>query len=60
MAGMAGHIAAGDRQRAKELWDSHEDRIRGAGRPVFRLLRCHANPGDEADCAAAFAAYAAD
>jgi hypothetical protein len=60
MAGMAGHIAAGDRRRAKELWNTHEDQIRGAGKPVFRLLRCHADPGDEAACAAAFAAYAAD
>jgi predicted membrane-bound spermidine synthase len=57
-AGMAGHIAAGNPQRAKELWNSYEDQIRGAGRPVFRLLRCHAERGDEAACAAAFAAYA--
>ena len=56
MAGMTGHIAAGNPQRAKELWNKYEDQIRGAGRPVFRLLRCHAERGDDAACAAAFAA----
>jgi predicted membrane-bound spermidine synthase len=60
MAGMAGHIAAGNPQRAKELWNKYEDQIRGAGKPVFRLLRCHAERGDDAACAAAFAAYAGD
>ncbi len=58
MAAMAGHIAAGNPQHAKELWKKHEDQIRGAGKPVFRLLRCHAERGDDAACAAAFAAYA--
>ena len=60
MAGMAGHIAAGNRQTAKDLWKKHADQIRGAGKPVFRLLRCHAERGDAAACAAAFAAYAED
>jgi hypothetical protein len=60
MAGMTGHIAAGNPQRAKELWNKYEDQIRGPARPVFRLLRCHAERGDEAACAAAFAAYAGD
>ena len=63
MAGMAGHIGAGDPQRAKDLWKKHADQIRGAGKPVFRLLRCHAERGPSgemqaAPCAAAFAAYA--
>ena len=58
MAGMTGDIASRNWPRAKELWDSQEDRIRGAGKPVFRLLRCHAALGDYAACAAAFAAYA--
>ena len=58
MAGMAGHIAAGNPQRAKDLWKKYEDQIRGAAKPVFRLLRCHAERGDDAACAAAFAAYA--
>jgi len=60
MAGMAGDIAAGNPQHAKDLWEKHADRIRGASKPVFRLLRCHAEPGDNAACAAAFAAYAGD
>ncbi|MBC7803095.1 MAG: hypothetical protein H7Y16_04380, partial [Candidatus Parcubacteria bacterium] len=58
MAGMAGHIGAGNPQRAKELWATYEDRIRAGGKPVFRLLRCHAERGDNAACAAAFEAYA--
>ena len=58
MAGMAGHVAAGSPERAKDLWKQHEGRIRGAGKPVFRLLRCHAERGDPAACAAAFAPYA--
>jgi spermidine synthase len=58
MAAMTGHIAAGNPQRAKELWNKYEDQIRGAGKPVFRLLRCHAERGGDAACAAAFAAYA--
>ncbi len=60
MAGMAGHIAAGNPQAAKDLWTKYADQIRGAGKPVFRLLRCHAERGDAAACSAAFAAYAAD
>jgi spermidine synthase len=63
MAAMTGHIAAGNPQRAKDLWNKYEDRIRGAGKPVFRLLRCHAERGapggmHAASCAGAFAAYA--
>ncbi|MEK6243064.1 MAG: spermidine synthase [Pseudomonadota bacterium] len=58
MAGMTGHIAAGNPRRAKDLWKKYEDQIRSAAKPVFRLLRCHAERGDDAACAAAFAAYA--
>ena len=58
MAGMTGHLAAGDPQSAKQLWNKYEDQIRAGGQPVFRLLRCHAERGDNAACAAAFAAYA--
>jgi spermidine synthase len=58
MAGMAGHIASGSPQRARELWKKYEEHTRGAGKPVFRLLRCHAERGDDTACAAAFAAYA--
>jgi|CXWL01.1.fsa_nt_gi spermidine synthase len=55
MAGMTGHIAAGAPLRATDLWKKHEEHIRGAGRPVFRLLRCHA---ERASCSAAFEPYA--
>jgi len=63
MAGMAGHIAAGNPQGARELWNQHQGQIRGAGKPVFRLLRCHAERGKAGEmhaaaCAAAFSAYA--
>ncbi len=58
MAGMTGYIAAGEPLRAKALWEQNLDQIGGAGRPVFRLLRCHAERGNEAACAAAFKPYA--
>lgn len=60
MAGMAGHIAAGNLQSAKDLWKKYANQIRGADKPVFRLLRCHTEQGNGAVCAAAFAAYAED
>ena len=53
-AGMAGHIAAREPQRAQELWQCHAKSMRGLDRPLFRLLYCHA---DAAGCAAAFARY---
>ena len=64
LAGMTGYLASGDPQRALSLWKQYEDQIRGAAKPVFRLLRCHAERGtagavDAAACAAAFAPYAA-
>jgi len=55
VAGMAGQLAAGDRVAALALWNKHEVQLRGIDKPLLRLLRCHAGPGD---CAAAFAAYA--
>jgi predicted membrane-bound spermidine synthase len=54
-AGMAGHIAAGNPGAALELWKVQEKEIR-AGEPVFRLLRCHADPSG---CTAAFSFAAA-
>ena len=59
IAGMTGHIASGKPQLAKDLWTKYEDQLRAGGKPVFRLLRCHAERGDYAACAAAFAPYAA-
>jgi predicted membrane-bound spermidine synthase len=59
MAGMTGYIAAGAPQHARTLWGYYVERIqRSAAKPLFRLLRCHAERGDAAACAAAFAAYA--
>jgi spermidine synthase len=58
-AAMAGAIAAGAPRRARTLWDHYAGQLRGApARPVFRLLRCHIERGDERACAAAFSAYA--
>ena len=56
LAAMTGHLAMGDKAAALELWSAHEKQIRSAGRPAFRLLRCHADP---AGCAAAFSSFAA-
>jgi spermidine synthase len=55
MAGMAGYLASGDPQRAKALWNKYHEGVRGAASPVFRLLRCRAEQGDAAACAADFA-----
>jgi spermidine synthase len=56
MAAMTGHIAAGGRARAEELWRAYAGVLSpaAAASPAFRLLRCQAGPG----CAEAFAAYA--
>lgn len=51
LAAMSGYLAMGDKAAALKLWSAHEKQIRSAERPVFRLLRCHADP---AGCAAAF------
>ena len=54
LAALAGHIASGDKPGALALWERYGRGTR-AGRPAFRLLRCHAQG---ADCAEAFRAYA--
>jgi hypothetical protein len=56
LAAMSGHIAAGNKPAALELWRAHKAALRSAGSPGFRLLRCHA---DAAGCAAEFSSYAA-
>jgi hypothetical protein len=55
IAAMTGHLAMGDKATALKLWDAYGKQIRGGGRPVLRLLRCHAEP---AGCAAAFKPFA--
>jgi hypothetical protein len=55
LAGMSGHIASGNPGAALSLWTAHEKELRSPGAPVFRLLRCHADP---AGCEAAFRPYA--
>jgi len=55
LAGMSGYLAARAPQQALALWQQQAGRIpRTIGKPAFRLLRCHADPGD---CAGEFAAY---
>ncbi len=63
MAGLTGYLAAGDKAGAKRLWDFYAERLPASTpKPVFRLLRCHAEPGDAATrreaCAAAFKPFA--
>jgi spermidine synthase len=61
VAGMTGHLAAGQPQEAKALWNKYEAGLRNPDKPLLRLLRCHAERGTAnaaAACAAAFAAYA--
>jgi len=55
LAGMAGHLASGAPARARTLWEHYSPRLSKAarGQPLFRLLRCRAQPEN---CAAAFAA----
>ncbi|HEV8096735.1 MAG TPA: hypothetical protein VGP71_13465 [Burkholderiales bacterium] len=60
MAAMAGYVAAGAPEHARTVWASYATQIpRGAGKPVFRLLRCHASAGSSEDCAEVFNAYSA-
>ena len=54
LAALAGNVASGDKAAALELWKKHGEGARAA-RPVYRLLRCHA---ERASCAAAFRDYA--
>jgi spermidine synthase len=58
VAGMAGHLGADRPQAARALWDRQEKELRNLGRPLFRLLRCHAEAAGADACAAAFADYA--
>ncbi|MEO5617603.1 MAG: hypothetical protein ABIS67_07505, partial [Candidatus Eisenbacteria bacterium] len=63
MAGLTGYLAAGDKAGAKRLWDFYSEKLaKSAPKAVFRLLRCHAEPGDRATrasgCAAEFRTYA--
>lgn len=65
MAGLTGHLAAGDHAGALRLWNLHAaDRqlANTAAKPAFRLLRCHGETGDlavrAAACAAPFARFA--
>jgi hypothetical protein len=46
LAAMAGHVAAGKRDSALEVWKTHGERSRSAGSAPFRLLRCHARASD--------------
>jgi len=59
MAGMAGYIAARAPQHARTLWGYYAARIpSSAGKPVFRLLRCHAESEGAEACAEVFRPYA--
>jgi hypothetical protein len=54
LAAMSGYVASGEHAKALELWKKYGEGER-AGRPAFRLLRCHA---ERSSCAAAFRDYA--
>jgi hypothetical protein len=61
LAAMTGMIASGRHAAARALWEEQLPQLsRQAAQPVFRLLRCHAEAGNAAPCAAAFRAYAED
>jgi predicted membrane-bound spermidine synthase len=55
LAALSGHVAAGARPAALELWNAQKARLRASATPAFRLLRCHA---EAASCEAEFRAYA--
>jgi hypothetical protein len=55
MAALAGHLGAGRREAALEVWSRHGERARAGASVAFRLLRCHARDGD---CAREFGAQA--
>jgi spermidine synthase len=62
MAGLTGYLAAGDKTGAKRLWDFYSEKlVKSTPKAAFRLLRCHAEPGDPATrasgCAAEFQTY---
>ena len=58
VAGMTGYLASGRPGEARALWTGNESELRNLGRPLLRLLRCHAEAGNRQACAAAFASYA--
>jgi spermidine synthase len=58
VAGMTGHLVAGHPQAARALWDTQAIELRNSGKPLLRLLRCHAQRGEPGDCADAFRGYA--
>jgi len=55
LAAMSGHLAAGEKDAALELWRAHKAKLRNAATPAFRLLRCQAEP---ASCVTEFSSYA--
>jgi spermidine synthase len=55
LAAMAGHVAAGNKASALELWAAHKAQLRTPQSAAFRLLRCHA---EAAGCEAEFRPYA--
>ena len=63
MAALTGRLAAGEREAALKLWEDYAERMpRSVPKPVFRLLRCHAEAGGPdaraKACAAPFTAWA--
>ena len=63
MASLTGYLAAGDKAGARRVWDFYAEKLKkSAPKAVFRLLRCHAEPGEGATraaaCAAEFSRYA--
>ena len=58
LAAMTGHVVNKQPREAALLWANYLDKIpRAAAKPAFRLLRCHATPGDTQSCRDAFAAW---
>ena len=58
LAAMTGHVVARQPNAAALLWANYLDKIpHAAAKPAFRLLRCHATPGDIQSCRDAFAAW---
>jgi len=56
ISAMTGALSAGRKDVALTVWNSQEGLLgRAIATPLFRLLRCHAGPGD---CAAPFRQYA--
>jgi len=52
---MAGYVAAGSPQHARTLWSYYSRQVpKSSGKPIFRLLRCHASAGSDEDCSEVF------